>query len=73
MKTTIQLREGEQMNEWKINTPGGEQTVKAWSATVTASGDLLLRDQHGESVHLFASGAWTECVRVKDAPRGYGG
>ncbi len=73
MKTPIQLREGEQMNEWKINTPGGEQTVKAWSATVTASGDLLLRDQQGESVHLFASGAWTECVRVKDAPRGYGG
>lgn len=61
------------MNEWKINTPGGEQTVKAWSATVTASGDLLLRDQEGGSVHLFASGAWTECVRVKDAPRGYGG
>ena len=73
MKTTIQLHEGEQMNECKIKTPGGsEQIVKAWSATVTASGDLLLRDQQGDSVHLFASGAWTECVRVKQAQHGYG-
>ena len=62
------------MNEWKIKTPGGgEQAVNAANALVTATGDLLLRDQQGEAVHVFASGAWTECVRVKQAPHGYGG
>jgi len=62
------------MNEWKVSAPGGqEKTVAAWSATVTASGDLLFRDQQGETVHAFASGAWVECERVRQAARGYGG
>jgi len=73
MMTALNREQEQVMVEWKVITPTGETTVNAWQPVTTATGDLVLKDNQGEPVHVFACGAWRECVLVKPAQRGYGG
>jgi hypothetical protein len=61
------------MSEWRVITTTGEKMVKAWTFATTASGDLVLKDNQGNLVHIFASGHWITCEQVTQATHGYGG
>jgi hypothetical protein len=56
------------MNQWKVSTPHGDQTVEATDLAITGNSDLVFTLM-GLVALAFPCGAWTGCelVTVNDA------
>jgi hypothetical protein len=59
------------MNQWKVRTPSGDQTVEATDLTITGNSDLVFTLVDLVAL-AFPRGAWTGCelVMVNDAANG---
>jgi hypothetical protein len=51
------------MNQWKVNTPSGNQVAEATELSITGNGDLVFRLLDLVAL-VFPAGAWTGCELV---------